>query len=88
MGYNSPSTSVSIIGTVDTSAAKYATQLDEANGSITYIGKAAIGSATSAAAWQIQRFDESGSPELIIEWADGDDSFDNIWDNRASLTYS
>ena len=45
------------------------------------VGHAVIGSATSAASWRIKRLDESGDPELIIKWADGDSSFDNIWDN-------
>lgn len=63
-------------------------QMDEAGSGITYVGEAAIGSATSAAVWRIKRLDESGSPELIIKWADGDADFDNIWDNRASLTYN
>ena len=63
----------------------YATQIVE-SGSYTYIGKAEIGSATSAASWQVFRIDESSNFEL--EWADGNDSFDNIWDNHASLSYS
>jgi len=66
----------------------FAIQVDEASGSITYVGKAPIGTATSSASWQIMKIDESGDPELIITWADGNDSFDNIWDNRASLNYS
>lgn len=65
----------------------YAIQLDE-SGTTTYIGKATVGSLTSLPMWQIQKLDESGSPELIITWADGDSNFDNIWDNRAALSYS
>lgn len=63
-------------------------QMDEAGLGITYVGDAAIGTITSEALWRIKRLDESGDPELIIKWADGDANFDNIWDNRASLTYS
>ena len=55
-------------------------------GTLTYIGNAAIGSATSAAVWQIKRLDETSG--LIKLWADGNANFDNIWDNRASLSYS
>lgn len=61
--------------------------LDEV-GSITYVGKALPGTLTSAPSWQIKRLDESGDPELIMTYADGDANFDNIWDNRASLSYS
>lgn len=70
-------------------AAQYAVQVDENTGSkLTYIGEAVPGSASSAAVWRIKRMDESGDPEIIITWADGDESFDNIYDNRASLSYS
>ena len=49
-----------------------------------YLGYAAIGSATSAAVWKVTRFNTSTGRQ---EWADSDASYDNIWDNRASLTY-
>ena len=64
-----------------------ATRLDDTTtASVTYVGKAAIGTATSAASWQVQKIDETTG--LVITWADGDADFNNIWDNRASLTYS
>ena len=65
----------------------YATRIDEASATITYVGKAVPGTATSAATWQIQRLTDTGSG-LTVEWADGDDAFDNEYDNRASLSYS
>ena len=56
---------------------------------MTYVGKAAIGSATSSSVWQIKRIDESGTPTtLVVKWAGGAAAFDQVWDNRASLTYS
>ena len=64
-----------------------ATRFDDAGSSISYIGKATIGSATSDPVWQIQKMDETGG-DVVITWADGDDSFNNIWDNRSSLTYN
>ena len=51
-----------------------------------YIGKAPIGSVTSGAVWQIFKLDTSSG--LIKTWADGDSAFDNVWNNRASLSYS
>jgi hypothetical protein len=51
----------------------------------TYIGRAAVGSSTSASVWQIKRVE--GSSDLIITWADGDTLFDNVWDLAATLTY-
>lgn len=54
-------------------------------GDIDYVGEAAIGSATSAAVWRIKRLDSTTG--IVIQWA-GTGVFDQIWDNRASLTYS
>ena len=48
-----------------------------------YVGKAAIGTATSAAKWQIQKVTDTG-----ITWAAGTSAFTNVWDNRAGLSYS
>jgi len=72
---------------VSSCASKLTLQMDEAGSGITYIGEAAIGSNTASAVWRIKKLDESGNPELIIKWADGNSNFDNIWDNRTSLTY-
>lgn len=62
------------------------TLLDD-QGDITYVGKAAPSSATSAPVWQVFRLQEVGSI-FAVEFADGNDRFDNIWDDRASLSYS
>lgn len=49
----------------------------------TYIGEAVPGTATSAASWRVARItDATGS----MYYAGG--QFDQIWDNRASLTYA
>lgn len=68
----------------------YTTRLDTVSTtSVTYVGKAPVGTATSEAKWQIQKLDESGSPEtLVITWAGGNTTFDNVWDDRVSLNYS
>ena len=55
------------------------------SGTIVYVGEAAIGSATSAALWRVFKFDSSTGQ---ITWADGNASFDNVYDNYASLSYS
>lgn len=72
------------------SSSTYDLRLDDTTTTnVTYIGKAVLtGSAiaTSSAVWQIQKIDETTG--MIITWADGDASFNNIWDNRASLTYA
>lgn len=66
----------------------YAIRQDEDSGdsSIQYIGYAEPGEATSAASWQILRVTSTATSETI-EYADDDANFDNIWDNRESLSY-
>lgn len=65
-----------------TTSAAYKTLIDETTTpSVTYLGKAAIGTATSAASWQISKIDESGSVTSITWSGSG---FTAIWDNRAT----
>lgn len=59
----------------------------DSEGTTTYIGYADAGTLTSAATWAIKRIIETGN-DISITWADGNNSFDNIWDNRLTLTYS
>ena len=68
----------------------YAERLDNtANNRLTlYHGWAAPASATSAAVWRIKKFTYSNNRLTQTEWADGNGEYDNIWDNRASLSYS
>lgn len=65
----------------------YISEIDEPSATTTYIGKAKAGTMTSDASWQIQRIYVLGSV-TSIRYADGNLKFDNIWDNRASLSYS
>lgn len=60
--------------------------LDEAVAGTTYVGKAPVGSAASDAVWQIMKMVESAGVTTIT-WADGDTVFNNVWNDRASLTY-
>lgn len=64
-----------------------AQQVDEASATVTYRGWAAPGTATSAASWRIQKISVSGTVTSIT-WADGNINMDNIFDNRATLSYS
>lgn len=64
-----------------------AVKIDETLSGTTYVGSAPLGSATASAVWQIKKIVESAGITTIT-WADGNSVFDNIWDNRASLTYS
>lgn len=64
-----------------------ASRIDEASATVTYIGKADIGSLNASAVWRISRLTVSGTV-TTIEYADGDSAYDNVWDDRASLSYS
>lgn len=61
------------------------TKVDTASSTVTYVGKAAPGSATSSAVWQIKKIDTSSGVD--IKWA-ASGLFTQVWDNRAGLTYS
>lgn len=66
------------------------TLIDEAQSvptNITYIGKAKLGTATSDAGWQILRIERS-STITTIQFANGSPRYNQIWDNRSSLTYT
>lgn len=66
----------------------YAMRTDDVGGGVIYQGWALPATATSAAAWRIKRITETGSPsDFTIEWAASANTFTNIWDNRAGLTY-
>ena len=56
-------------------------------GTDVYIGEAAVKATDAAAMWRIRKLSTSGSI-FIIKWADGNEAYDNVWDDRASLTYS
>lgn len=68
----------------------YATRLDQdaITPTLAYFGRAEPGSATSAAVWQIKRLDIGADGDVDVTWADGDALFNNVWDDRASLSYS
>ena len=54
---------------------------------VIYIGTAPPNTLDAQASWSIKRLTTTGSL-LTIEWANGNDSNNNVWSNRASLSYS
>lgn len=65
-----------------------ADKIDQVSETLSYIGWHRPGSSTtSAAVWRIARRSQTGTV-WSYEWADGNRNYDNIWDNRASLTYT
>ena len=65
---------------------------EEAGGDVIYVGEAAPGTADSASLWRIKRvtftLDGDGDTDSVTEWADGDSTQNNIWDDRLTLSYS
>lgn len=73
-------------GQVEVSTTSLKMLVDIASATVTYTCEAKPGTALSAAAWRIRRTTVSGSITLH-EWA-GTGGFDQVANNRASLTYS
>lgn len=60
--------------------------MEDTGAGVLYVGMAPAGSALSAPVWKIKQILTSGLV-LRILWADGNGQYDNIWDDRAALTY-
>jgi hypothetical protein len=74
-------------GNAHTIAGALAYRKDDPGAGTVYEGDAEPGSASNAAVWRIKRTVTSGG-SITVTWADGNGNFDNVWDNRASLSYS
>lgn len=64
-----------------------ALRVDTASSTVTYVGEAATAITEAASFWKIKRLTTVGTV-LKIEWADGNEDYDNVWNDRTSLTYS
>lgn len=60
--------------------------IDESTSGTTYFGWAMPGSSESSSVWKIWKMTESGGITSFRK-ADGNDNFDNVWNNRTSLNY-
>jgi hypothetical protein len=70
----------------DTEDKRLTVRLDEVSDSLFYVGKALIGKVNSDANWLIIRYTKVGNV-LMSEYANGSEAFNQVWNNRASLTY-
>jgi len=61
-------------------------RIDESNPNVIYKGWALPDSNTNEEKWAIQKISRIDNV-IIYEWADGNDNYDNIWDNRYELPY-
>lgn len=62
-----------------------ALKLDEVSSTLFYVGEASIAASTSSPMWRIRKIDTTTGVD--VRWADGNSYYDNVWDDRASLTY-
>ena|SRR3990167_745987 len=80
----------SISVNVETNPDTKTTVLDyDGSNNLIYSGLASPGSSKAVAVWQIKKYTYDGSSNLTdIQYADGNLEYDNIWNNRASGSYS
>ena len=64
------------------------TNYDPVGTTLAYVGKAPAGTLASAAAWQVKKLVFAADGGVTTTMADGDATFSNIWNDRATLTYS
>ena len=63
--------------------------IEYSSGNPVYIGRAAPGTLTSAAAWQIQKLTYDVNDNVTaIQFAGGTNDYNQIWTSRAALVYS
>jgi hypothetical protein len=61
-------------------------RLDQVSDTLFYVGKAEIGRLDSGPQWLIIRYTTVGNV-LMSEYANGSEAFDQVWNDRATLTY-
>ena len=64
------------------------TRLDVASDTIMYVGKATVGSSPSEPVWRIFRITSTAAGSMTIEYVNGEANYNNVWDDRASYSYS
>ncbi|MFZ4411518.1 MAG: hypothetical protein ACOYOV_00445 [Bacteroidales bacterium] len=73
-----------VAGCAAATASETSLQVEEVSASLIYLGEGTFGALTSEAKWKIKKIVISGSTVSI---KNASDAFDQIWNNRASLTY-
>ncbi len=73
----------SYLNQINQKLANKALRVDVVSSTIIYVGEADIGSSNASAVWKIQRIDLSSGVSITF----ASDLFNQVWNNRSSLTY-
>jgi hypothetical protein len=61
----------------------------DAGGKLIYHGMAVAGSGPAVASWQIKKLAwDAGGKLISLQYANGAEDFNSVWNNRAALPYS
>jgi len=61
--------------------------IDEVSNTLTYVGYAlTVGADQGSAVWKIKKIEQIGTV-WYVQYANGDDQYINIWNNRSILNY-
>lgn len=74
------------LDSINNNSIQYREIYDTSDPDFIYIGTAVPGSSTSDSVWRIQRFD-LGDANIEAFFADSNEDFVHVWDDRATLTY-
>lgn len=64
----------------------YAKRLDTINDNLFYNGEAPAGTLDASPRWRIKRTTITGD-DVTVEYAEGTDKFDKVWDDRLTYNY-
>lgn len=70
----------------DTEDKRLTVRLDQVSDTLFYVGKALIGKVDTDANWLVIRYTQTGNV-LMSEYANGSEAFNQVWDDRTTLTY-
>ena len=74
------------VGAVRISKPALITKVDEPNATETYVGESILGTNVASTGWRIKKITIDGNV-TTISYADGEETFDKIWDDRTGYTY-
>ena len=74
-------------GPAGSNVSTYAIRIDQFDSTTIYRGEATAGSLDAGASWRIQKLTIAGE-DISVTWASGNNTFDKVWNDRLTYTYS